>query len=110
MDRLGHRLQYDRLNLVANNSRFLILPQCHYKNLATRILSLCKKRIQRDWESSFGFPLLLLETFVDPSRFAGTIYRAANWALVGKTKCYRRSGNGYSTAYLDSKLVFIQPL
>ena len=70
----GHRLQYDRLNLVANNSRFLILPNCHFKNLATKILSLCRKRIQRDWQEHFGFPLLILETFVDPSRFVGTIY------------------------------------
>lgn len=106
----GHRLQYDRLNLVANNSRFLILPQWHHQNLASKILSLCKRRIQRDWKKYFGFPLLLLETFVDPSRFAGTIYRAANWELVGKTKGYRRSGNGYSTTCLVPKLVFIQPL
>lgn len=106
----GHRLQYDRLNLVANNSRFLILPQWHHKNLASKILSLCKRRIQRDWENCFGFPLLLLETFVDPSRFVGTIYRAANWKLVGETKGYRRSGNGYSTTCSGPKLVFVQPL
>jgi len=106
----GYRLQYDRLNLVANNSRFLILPQCHHKNLATKILSLCKRRIQHDWENRFGFPLLLLETFVDPSLFIGTIYRAANWKLVGKTKGYRRTGNGYSTKCLGPKLVFVQPL
>lgn len=106
----GHRLQYDRLNLIANNSRFLILPQWHHKNLASKILSLCKCRIQRDWVECFGFPLLLLETFVDPSLFVGTVYRAANWKLVGKTKGYRRSGNGYSTTCLGSKLVFVQPL
>ncbi len=43
----GHRLQYDRLNLVANNSRFLILPNCHFKNLATKILSLPEKNPER---------------------------------------------------------------
>ncbi len=51
----GYRLQYDRLHLVANNSRFLILPTCHYKNLASKILSLCRRRIQKDWQDRFGF-------------------------------------------------------
>ena len=106
----GHRLQYDRLHLVANNSRFLILPNCHHKNLATKILSLCKRRIQADWQDRFGFPLLLMESFVDPSRFVGTIYYAANWKLVGKTKGYQRVGNGYSEQRHTAKLVFIHPL
>lgn len=70
--------QYHRLHLVANNSRFLILPHYHQKNLASKMLSLCRRRIQQDWIDRFGFPLLLLETFVDPSRFVGTIYQAAN--------------------------------
>ena len=106
----GQRLQYDRLHLVANNSRFLILPDCHYKNLATKILSLCKRRIQEDWQDRFGFPLLMMETFVDPSRFVGTIYHAANWKLVGKTLGYQRIRNGYSTIRQTSKLVFVQLL
>lgn len=106
----GHRLQYDRLNLVANNSRFLILPNCHFKNLATKILSLCRKRIQGDWQERFGFPLLMLETFVDPSRFVGTIYYAANWKLVGNTKGYQRIRGGYSSTPHAAKLVFVQPL
>jgi hypothetical protein len=71
---------------VANNSRFLILPGCHHKNLASQILSRCKRRIQQDWLDRFGYPLLLLETFVDPDRYHGTIYRASNWILVGTTK------------------------
>lgn len=90
----AYRHQYDRLHLIANNSRFLILPHCHYKNLATKILSLCRQRIQKDWKNRFGFPLLLLEIFVDPSRFTGTIYKAANWKLVGKTKGYQRIRGG----------------
>ncbi len=104
------RHQYDRLNLVANNSRFLILPHYHHKNLATKTLSLCKRRIQDDWVNSFGYPLLVMETFVDPSRFHGTIYQAANWELVGKTKGYQRTRNGYSNTCQTSKLVFMQKL
>jgi len=104
------RHQFDRLPLIANNSRFLILPQYHHKNLASKILSLCKKRIQQDWRNKFGYPLLLLETFVDPSRFVGTIYKAANWQYLGKTKGYQRNREGYSKNRSTPKLVFVQPL
>lgn len=68
----GYRHQYDRLHLVANNSRFLILPGHHVKNLASQILSCCTRRLQQDWLERFGYPLLVLETFVDPERFHGT--------------------------------------
>ncbi len=106
----SYRHQYDRLPLVANNSRFLILPQHHRKNLASKILSLCKNRIQQDWHKKFGYPLLLMETFVDPSKFAGTIYKAANWQCLGKTKGYQRIRKGYSNHRSTPKLVFVQPL
>ena len=62
------RVQYDRLHLVTDNSRFLILPGWHRPNLASRLLSLCERRLVSDWPIRFGHPLLLLETFVDPSR------------------------------------------
>ncbi len=106
----GYRHQYDRLNLVANNSRFLILPGCHVKNLASQILSQCRRRIQQDWIDHFAYPLLLLETFVDPERFHGTIYRASNWILVGSTKGYRRTREHYGERTQSQKLVFVQPL
>lgn len=106
----SYRHQYDRLNLVANNSRFLILPGHHHNNLASKILSHCRRRIQNDWKNRFGYPLLLLETFVDPERFHGTIYRASNWVLAGSTKGYRRTREGYSDRTESSKLVFVQPL
>jgi hypothetical protein len=105
-----YRHQYDRLNLVANNSRFLILPRHHHKNLASQILSHCKRRIQQDWLKCFGYPLLLLETFVDPDRYHGTIYRASNWILVGSSKGYRRTRHGYSERTQSSKLVFMLAL
>ena len=106
----GFRHQYARLHLIANNSRFLILPQHHHKNLCSKILSLCKRRIQQDWENRFGYPLLLMETFVDPTRFVGTIYQAANWEFIGKTKGYQRTRNGYSNTRYTPKLVFVQAL
>ena len=73
------RHRYSRLKLIVNNSRFLILPDCHQANLGSRVLALCQKRLARDWESTFGHGVVLLETFVDPERFRGTVYRAANW-------------------------------
>lgn len=107
----SYRHQFGRLNLIANNSRFLILPQYHRKNLASRILSLCQKRIRQDWIQQFGFPLLLLETFVDPTLYQGTIYKAANWQCLGYTKGYKRIQGGYSDyPTSSSKMVFVYPL
>ena len=80
------RYQYGRLHLVSNNSRLLILPGHHYRNLGSRFLGLCARRIVGDWPARFGHPLLLLETFVDPARFQGTVYRAANWQAVGHSR------------------------
>ncbi len=105
-----YRHQYDRLNLVANNSRFLILPGCHHHNLASQILSRLRRRIQQDWQAHFGYPLLMLETFVDPDRFHGTVYRAANWILVGSTQGYQRTRHGYSARGVSPKRVFVLPL
>ena len=104
------RYQFDRLHLIANNSRFLILPDYHYPNLASRILSLCERRISQDWQERFGYPLLLLETFVDPEYFHGTIYRAANWLHVGDTRGFRRIRGGYSSSKQSPKRVFVRPL
>jgi len=106
----SYRYHYDRLHLIANNSRFLILPEHHYPNLASRILSLCERRISQDWQLRFGYPLLLLETFVDPQLFHGTIYRAANWLYVGDTQGFRRTRQGYSANPQQPKQIFVRPL
>jgi hypothetical protein len=104
------RHQYDRLKLVANNSRFLILPDRHSPNLASRILSLCEKRLPGDWLAAFGHPLLLIETFVDPQRFRGTIYQAANWLYLGQTQGFCRTRQGYSATKQSPKKVFVRAL
>ena len=104
------RHQYDRLNLLSNNSRFPILPNWHRPNLASRTLALCHNRLASDWLERFGHPLVLLETFVDPQRFAGTLYIAANWSYLGRTQGFRRTGHGYSATAQSSKLVFVKPL
>jgi len=104
------RHQYDRLKLIVNNSRFLILPDWHIPNLGSRILSLCQKRLDTDWQKAFGHPVVLLETFVDPQRFQGTVYKAVNWLYVGNTKGFRRTRHGYTARAQSPKMVFIQPL
>lgn len=104
------RHQYDRLKLVTNNSRFLILPDWHLPNLASRVLSLSEKRLVADWQAVFDHPVVLIETFVDPQRFQGTIYKAANWVYVGDSKGFHRTRQGYSATAHSPKMVFVKPL
>jgi hypothetical protein len=104
------RTQYGRLKLIANNSRFLILPGWHLPNIGSRVLSRTERRVVVDWQTRFGHPLLLLETFVDPRRFHGGVYRAANWLELGQTQGYRRTREGYSAQADAPKRVFVRPL
>ena len=101
-------VQFDRLHLLTNNSRFLILPGGS-RNLGSRVLSLCTRRLARDWPARFGHALLLVETFVDPTRFHGTVYRAANWVEVGLTRGFARERHGYRE-HARAKRVFLHPL
>ena len=104
------RTQYGRLKLIANNSRFLILPGWHRPNIGSRVLSLTERRVVSDWQTRFAHSLLLLETFVDPRRFYGGVYRAANWMELGLTQGYRRTREGYSAEASFPKRVFVRPL
>src|SRR5438876_1105823 len=104
------RQQYARLKLVVNNSRFLILPDWHLFNLGSRVLSLCQRRLPRDWEEAFGHGVVLLETFVDPQRHRGTVYRAANWIYDGNTREFRRPRVPTSATSPPPKVVFREPL
>lgn len=106
----SYRYHFDRLKLIVNNSRFLILPGWHIKNLASRVLSLCLKRIVNDWLIMFGHKIVLVETFVDPGRFDGTIYKASNWHYIGDTKGYSRTQDGYSEEAGDKKMMFVKEL
>jgi hypothetical protein len=74
------------IRLIAYNSRYLILPWVEQvPHLASHILGQMAKRVPRDWERMYAHSIYLLETFVDPERFRGTCYRAANWIVVGQT-------------------------
>lgn len=88
----------ERRHLIAQNSRFLVLPATgRWPNLASRVLKLVCARLALDWQSHFGHPVLLVETFVDPERFQGTCYRAANWQALGATRGFARRGRDYYT-------------
>jgi hypothetical protein len=101
-----------RLALVANNTRFLILPSVVVPHLATHILSQITRRIAQDWQQRYGHPVHLLETFVQPDRFRGTCYQAANWIGVGQTTGRTRQSARYRdhAVHAPVKDVYLYPL
>jgi len=84
---IGWSEQACRANLqqVACNSRFLIVPGVKVPNLASHVLGQSLGRVSTDWQQRYGYELVLIETFVDPERFEGVCYRAANWERIGRT-------------------------
>jgi hypothetical protein len=98
-----------KLHYVVCNSRFLILPWVRSPNLASKVLSLCAKRIAQDWQQAYGFKPLLLETYVDRQRFRGSCYRAANWIAVGQTQGRGKLDRHHHYA-LPVKDVYLYPL
>ncbi len=98
-----------RLNLILNNTRFLIFPWVRIKNLASKTLSLAAKRIRADWQERYGYSPVLLETFVDPEIYRGTCYRAANWIYLGQS-----AGRGRTEMYnkrpFTRKDIYVYPL
>jgi uncharacterized protein DUF4338 len=73
------------IRFIAYNTRFLILPWIQVSHLASHILSRVTTTLSHDWERMYGHPIWFTETFIDPERFRGTCYRAANWVLLGRT-------------------------
>ena len=102
-------VQWKRLKFIASNSRFLILPGVRISNLASRILSLNLSRLSSDWERSYGHPVVMVETFVDPARFKGTCYRASAWQELGSTQGFGRNGGKYYY-HGNPKMIFVRQL
>ena len=75
-----------RLKGVVNNSRFLIFPWVRVPYLASKALSMAVRRLPGDWQERHGLEPVLVETFVDPAKYRGTCYRAANWQCMGRTE------------------------
>ena len=97
-DRLISVVQQDiqrTLPYILNNNRFLILPWVKVKNLASHILSMILPVVQKDWQLKYNRRPLAVETFVDISKYKGTCYKAANWAYLGETKGFEKSGKTF---------------
>jgi hypothetical protein len=81
------------IRFLAYNTRFLILPWVSVPHLASHILGRVTQRLSRDWEQMYGHAVYFAETFIDPGRFRGTCYRAANWKLLGLTTGRGKASN-----------------
>jgi hypothetical protein len=111
-DRALQELGFSRKKIreqVINNSRFLIIPDTNVPNLASRALSLATKQVAHDWAKFYSLKPQVVETFVQPSRFEGTCYRAANWIEVGRTKGYAKRGGNHVNSQ-ESKRIFLYGL
>jgi len=98
-----------RLHLVVNNARFLILPWVQSRNLASKLLALAARRLPKDWEARHSYRPVLLETFVETARFKGTCYKAANWVQVGHTQGRGKLDTKHRAA-LPTKSIWLYPL
>jgi hypothetical protein len=104
----GAAIRSQNLHLIAYNTRFLILPWIFVPNLASYLLSRIVKAVATDWQSIYHHAIYFLETFVDPERFHGTSYLAANWQYLGQT-----TGRGKSNSRKPNrslKVVYGYPL
>jgi len=101
--------QKRNLGLLANNTRFLILPSVRVPHLASWLLGRVSRRLSRDWQAKYGHPIAALETFVERERFRGTAYRAANWRAVGTTTGRTRQDR-HTCIQAPVKDVYLYPL
>jgi len=99
----------ERLSLIVNNSRFLILPHVRVPHLASHILGTILRRLSLDWQRKYAIAPCLAETFVQRDRFTGVCYRAANWRPVGQT-CGRSRGDRDHTLQVPLKDIYLYAL
>jgi hypothetical protein len=97
------------LPLVVNNSRFLIFPWTRIPHLASHVLAQAARQLARDWQSRYSVEPVLMETLVDPTRYRGTCYRAANWMEVGTTQGRGRVDRAHRAEVVPKRL-FLLPL
>jgi hypothetical protein len=99
-----------RLPLVVNNSRLLVLPQCHYPNLISRFMKLMLQRLSADWQEAWKHPVALAETFVDPQLYQGTAYKVSGWSRLGKTSGWKRSAEDFYEKHDRPKQIWVREL
>ncbi len=98
------------LNLILTNSRFLVFPWVTVRNLASKILSIVSRRIGDDWLECHGYEPVLLDTFVDPEKYAGSSYKAANWKCIGQTSGRDWHEKSRTTDKPSPKDIYVYPL
>jgi len=99
-----------RLPLLVNNSRLLVLPECHCPNLISRFMKLMLARLSPDWVESWRHPLALAETFVDPHLYQGTAYKASGWNRLGPTAGWKRSAEDFYQKHDRPKQIWVREL
>ena len=99
-----------RRALLANNSRLLVLPDCHYPNLISRFMRLMLEQLSPDWQARWGHPLALVETFVDPRYYQGTGYKVSGWSHLGKTAGWTRNADDFYEKNDAPKQVWVREL
>jgi hypothetical protein len=97
-----------RLPLVVNNCRFLLLPEKTFPNLGSRTLRLTLDRLSNDWQQRYGHPVVLVETFVDPEQFCGTVYTAHGWQELGTTDGFGRVRRDFYVQHNKPKRLFVR--
>ncbi len=100
----------ERLPLVVNNSRLYVQEQCHYPNLVSRFMKLMLARLSQDWESAWGHPVVLAESFVDPEQYRGTAYKVSGWSQLGNTCGWKRSAVDFYEKHDRPKQVWVREL
>ena len=101
----------ERRHLIAQNARFLVLAAPgQWPNLASRVLKLVCERLAQDWRAHFGYPVQVVETFVDPQRFRGACYKAAGWQQLGPTQGYERDWQDFYTDTQHPKQLWVRAL
>lgn len=98
------------LQRIVQNSRFLILPWARIRYLASAALSCLARQMGTDWEARYAVKPVLIETLIDPSRFRGTCYRAANWIYLGQTSGRGRMDREHERHGASPKDVLVYPL
>jgi hypothetical protein len=99
----------ERLSLIVNNSRFLILPHVRVPHLASHILGTILRRLRSDWQRKYHIAPCLGGIFVECERFSGVCYRAANWLLVGQSRGRSRHDR-YHRRQVPIKDIYLYPL
>ncbi len=99
-----------RLALLANNSRLLVMPDCHYPNLISRFMKLMLGRLSEDWQQRWGHPLAMVESFVDPRFYQGTSYKVSGWSHLGKTAGWKRDADDFYEKNDAPKQIWVREL